>query len=218
MLMYARLAPILGLEFSATLGDKRRPSSLREDADIVHAAMAEVELSLIARHGYEQHVDVPWQHYQFAGRADVVVWDPERSALLHVENKTQLPDVQDAIGRFNGTRTYLWRSMRDDLAGPLRPRSETHVFVALWSSEVLRVVRRHAATFRATWPDPPELVDAWLRGDPPSSGRAAAFVLMDPFATGRQRRWVGLEAALGEVRPRVAGYAAAATRLRTGRP
>jgi hypothetical protein len=60
------------------------------------------------------------------------------------------------------------------------------------------------------------MLDAWLRGDPPTHGASTAFVLLDPFATGRQQRILGLDAALGNTRSRVRGYADAAGRLRRG--
>ena len=178
--------------------------------------MGELEARILAAHGYKVSLDEPWQHYHFAGRADVIGWDDSRRAMLHVENKSQLPDVQDGLGRFHGTQRYLSTALGARLVPGGRPASETHVLAVLWSSEVLRVIRRQPATFRATFPDPIEAFRRWCEGDPPGTGFHSTIVLIDPFATDRQRLMVGLDEALDGVRPRVAGYAEAAARLRRG--
>lgn len=215
---YARLAAALGLELSVGVTDRRRPTTLRDDSDVVHAVMGEVMATGLMARDLPVGMDEPWQHYHFAGRADVVSWEPQRRALLHVENKTQLPDVQDAIGRFRSTQRYLGQALWERLGLPDRPRSETHVMALLWSAENLRVMRRQPSTFRATWPDPRAAFDDWLLGEPPVTGMHTTLVLLDPFAEGRQRRMVGIDEALGDVRARVTGYADAAARLRRDRP
>ncbi|HEY7132653.1 MAG TPA: hypothetical protein VH440_10400 [Candidatus Limnocylindrales bacterium] len=93
--------------------------------------------------------------------------------------------------------------------------SETHVLAGLWSAELLHSVRLRSASFRATCPDAPSGFEGWLRGVPPPSGATSEFVLLDPSATGRQRKFVGLEEALQHsLRPRHRGYAEAAAALR----
>lgn len=211
---YARLAQVLNLELQVAIVDPRRATTLRQDSDLLHALLGELEAKLLVPHGRPVGIDEPWQHYHFAGRADLVTWDVKRQALLHIENKTQLPDLQDAIGRFKSTQAYLGRALWQRLGLPGRPRSEAHIMVALWSAEVLRVIRRQPSVFRSTFPDTPEVFQMWLRGDPPTHGTTTAFVVLDPFATGRQRGMIGLGAALAGARPRMAGYAEAATRLR----
>lgn len=184
--------------------------------DIVHAAMGELEAAHLLARGFKVAVDLPWQHYRFGGRADIVAWDVRRRALLHIENKTQLPDVQDAIGRFAEKRAFLgcatWEGC--GFAGP--PLVETHVMVALWSSEVIDVVRRSPAMFRATFPAPPDAFDTWWTGEVPAT-TTAAFVVLDPFATGRTTRFASLRDVLADTRHRLAGYADAADLVRQDR-
>ena len=115
--------------------------------------MGEFEVRLLAAHGFHVAVDEPYQHYQFAGRADVVAWDLESLALLHLENRTAFPNVQESLGSYNAKRAYLARELATRLGIP-GFRSETHAMVCLWSSDVLHALRLHAATFRATCPDP----------------------------------------------------------------
>ena len=86
---------------------------------------------------------------------------------------------------------------------------------ALWSAEVIHVVRQRRATFQALCPDTSRAFESWLDGQPPNGGHHSTFVLLDPFAKGRQTRTTDLDSALERARPRVAGYAEAARRLTT---
>ncbi len=210
---YVRIASALRLEFDAKLVDPRRRSlAQRRDDDPVHAAMGEIEARILRGHGFDVALDEPYQHFQFAGRADLVAWDLDRRALLHIENKTRLPNVQEIAGSFGAKRVYLGPVLAERL-GVGRWRSETHVIVALWSAEVLHTVRLRHATFASICPDMPDALVAWLAGRPPRAGRTAVFVLLDPLATGWQRRWLGFDQARS-ARPRHRDYAAALVGLR----
>lgn len=208
---YARLAVALGLTLDLTL-DSRRRRATRQPSDLVHAAMGELEAACLAGRGHEVAIDHPYQHYQFAGRADVLAWTRDPPALLHIENRTRFPDLQAAVGSYNAKRQYLARVVAEQL-GIRRFGSETHVMAGLWSAEVIHSVRLRPATFQALCPDPGDDLEAWLQGDPPATGRSSTFVLLDPSASGRQVATVDLERVLGGVRPRVRDYREAVTRL-----
>ena len=214
--MYARLGHALGLWLQAELIDPRRGSapSLR-DEDPVHAAMGEYEATHLRRLGFEVAIDEPYQHYQFAGRADVVGWSSSSRALLHIENRTRFPNVQEAAGSYNAKRAYLGAVLAERLGIRGGFRSETHVLVGLWSAELLHILRLRRATFTSLCPDAIEAFQGWWSGKPPTHGRTSAFVLLDLFAAGRERRFVDLRAALAGIRPRTRGYAEAADRLRS---
>jgi transcriptional regulator with XRE-family HTH domain len=203
-----RAARALGMEIRVEMVDPRHRNDPRQDADLVHAAMGDLEIAHLRSRGLPVGVDEPYQHYQFAGRADVVAWDLDRRALLHIENRTRFPDVQAMAGSFNAKRDHLAASVARRV-GLRRFESQTHVIVALWSAEVLHALRLRPATFRALCPDPPDAFDAWWGGDPPLAGITSSLVLLDPFAQGRERRTVSLDRALSGVRPRVRGYAEA---------
>ncbi len=212
--MYVRVAKALDREFECQLVDPNgRRDAARDDVDIVHATMGELEVATLRSHGIQTGLDEPWQHYHFAGRADVLGWDTALSALLRIENRTRFPDVQDSIGRFKNEQRYLASALWRPLGFERPPRTELHVMVGLWSAEVLRVLRQRPETFRSTFPDPPDAFFAWMAGALPTSG-GSTFVLLDPLATGKQRRFIGLEDALAGARPRLRGYADAAERLR----
>ncbi len=145
--MYVRVAKALDREFACQLVDPTgRRDAVRDDADIVHAAMGELEVATLRSHGFRTGLDEPWQHYHFAGRADVLGWDTALSALLRIENRTRFPDVQDSIGRFKNEQRYLVTALWRPLGFERLPRTELHVMVGLWSAEVLRVLRQRPET------------------------------------------------------------------------
>ncbi len=213
---YARLARSLGLHLELQLVDPRarRLAGATRQADAVHAAMGEAEAAHLRRHGFEIRLDEPYQHFQFAGRADLVAWSTEPPALLHIENKTELADLQDLFGTFNAKRSYLGPQLASR-AGVRRWVSETHVIAALWSSDVLRTLRRHRASFESVCPDNPDAFERWWSGTTPPPNRNATLILFDP-AEGRRadrRHWIGASDVDG-VRPRYRDYSEAAAELR----
>ncbi|HUG49048.1 MAG TPA: helix-turn-helix transcriptional regulator [Candidatus Limnocylindria bacterium] len=212
---YLRVAAALGLTLEVALEDRsRRAAAPRRDADAVHAAMGELEAARLSSWGFAVGMDEPYQHYQFAGRADLVAWDLDIRALLHLENRTRFPDLQATAGAWNTKRSYL----ADELAARLRLgrgwASVTHVMVALWTSEVLRSLRLRQATFRALCPDLPTVFAGWWAGTPPATGTSATLIVLDPCAAGRQRRFIGLDDAL-HAEPRHRDYAEVAACLRS---
>ena len=209
--MYARILTALGLQPELHGVDPRRMAPFIRDEDPVHAAMGEFEARHLRGLGFNVAMDEPYQHYQFAGRADLVAWDLERRALLHVENRTRFPNTQEAFGAYNAKRTYLARVLAERLG--VGPRGWDHVanaMACLWSAEVLHALRLRTESFRAVCPDAPEDFAAWWRGVPPSHGISSTLVILDPSTSGRARPWVGFDGAL-RVRPRFRGYADAAS-------
>jgi hypothetical protein len=201
----------MGLRLEAELVDPRKRASslvVARYQDPVHAAMGEFEAGHLRPLGHRIAIDEPYQHYQFAGRADLVAWDAEARAMLHLENRTRLPNIQDMAGPFNSKRAYLGQIMAER-TGVRGWTSETHVIMALWSAEVLHALRLRTESFRSICPDSSEPFGAWWAGRPPASGRASTLVVVDPLAAGRQRQFVGLDDAL-TARPRYSGYAHAA--------
>jgi transcriptional regulator with XRE-family HTH domain len=150
---YVRLATALSLRLDLGLTDPTdRPGERsRRAIDPVHSAMGEFEAGQLRSLGFQVGVDEPYQHFQFAGRADVVAWDIGRRALLHLENRTRTPDFQDAAGSYNAKRAYLAEAIGGRVGVALRA-SETHVMVALWSAEMLHAIRLRPEAFTSSAP------------------------------------------------------------------
>ena len=213
---YARLATALEMRLELGLVDPRRRTGPSREADLVHAAMGDAEARHLRSLGFDVGLDMPYQHYQFAGRADLLAWDRERRSLLHVENRTRFPNLQEAFGSYNAKRAYLAADVAERIGLGGGWRSETHVIAALWSSEVLHSLRLRTASFEAVCPDPPNAFAAWWSGEPPAQSQANCLVVLDPDPGGpaaRRRRFIGLAEAL-RAEPRYRDYAAAAQALR----
>ena len=211
---YVRLAEALRLRAELDLVDpRRREPATKRAQDPVHTAMGEAQAAHLLSLGFRVGMDEPYQHFQFSGRGDVVAWSPDRAALLHVENRTRFPDIQEAFGAFNGKRLYLAADVAARV-GVAQWRSETHVVAALWSSEALRVIRAHAASFTAVCPDPSDAFKAWWAGKPPFTGRWSILVIFDPVEGRRSERrgWACL-ADLDGLRPRYRDYSDAVAAL-----
>ena len=211
---YCRLATALDLRLDLALTDARKSSRVTMEVDLVHSYMGEIEAARLLSFARHVGIDEPYQHYQFAGRADVVAWDAPAQALLHIENRTRFPNIQEAAGAWNAKRSYLADEMRAK-AGVSAWRSVSHVMACLWSAEVLHVLRLRTSTFRALCPDPPDPFSRWWTGTLPASGTHSVLVILDPLAVGRQRPFIDLDQALTAV-PRYRGYADVASKL-TGR-
>ena len=220
---YARLSTAVGLRPSLDLTDPRGHDRGRgprgvpggnHPGDFVHAAMAETEARALSGPGRTLAIDEPYQHYQFAGRADLLAWDREN--LLHIENRTRFPNLQEAAGSYNAKRHYLAGTLAESLdLGPTGWRSVTHVMACLWSAEVLHAIRLRRASFAALCPDPPAAFHAWLRGEPPAAGVSSCLVVLDPLVRfGSRRRTIAAVEEPPRLDPRHRGYADAAEALR----
>lgn len=176
--------------------------------------MGELEARQLASLGHSIALDEPYQHFQFAGRADLLAWDLDARALLHIENKSRLDDLQDIAGSYNAKRAYLAPVLAERLGLRTHWRTVTHALVALWSAEVLRVLRQHRATFASLCPSPLDPFAAWWNGASLEPGVTSSLVLLDPDPglSPRRLRFVGVDRA-DRVERRYRGYADAATTL-----
>ncbi len=210
-----RIARALRMRIEVDLVDPRkRDCGPARSEDPVHAAMGEAQAARFQGLGLSVGMDEPFQHYHFAGRADVVAWSVERRVLLHIENRTRFPNLQEAFGSFNTKREYLGAELARR-AGVASWLSETHAMVVLWSGEALHAMRMHRASFASLCPDSGDAFRDWWSGEPSFAGRRSVLAVFDPIEGIRsdRRRWVSL-AESANVRARYRDYADALDRLR----
>jgi transcriptional regulator with XRE-family HTH domain len=213
---YCRVTTALDLWPELIASDPRQRQRARgHGEDFVHAVMGELEAGHLRAKGFGVGMDEPYQHYQFAGRADVIAWDRTRAALLHIENRTAFPNIQEALGSYSAKRSYL----ADVLAGRLGIEDRqwhrvSHAIVGLWSAEVLHALRLRTETFRAACPDPAIDVHDWWAGRLPAGrGVTSSLVLLDPSPNVLdQLRFATLDD-VPRIRPRYRDYADAVARL-----
>jgi transcriptional regulator with XRE-family HTH domain len=210
---YIRLTEALDLQLELQVVDPRARGRTGRPEDPVHAAMGELEARNLSAHGFRIALDEPFQHYQFAGRADLLAYDLDRRALLHIENRTRFPNIQDAFGSYNAKRSYLPAALAQPLGLQHGWDVVTHAIAALWSAEVLHILRLRRASFEAVCPNPADDFEAWWSGSVPRpSSPTSTLVVLDPAGrVGRRVAYVGLAAA-AHVRPRYRGYADAVER------
>jgi transcriptional regulator with XRE-family HTH domain len=215
---YARLGAALGLRLEASLESGRpgaRGSTPPRAEDPVHASIVELLAARYTAKGHLVTVDEPFQHFQFAGRADVVAIDPGGPDLLHHEVKTALPNIGDLAGSWNAKRQYLAASIAQRHGFRHGFRTVTHVLTIAWTAECLHVLRLRSATFRSLGPDGPDAFARWWEGAPLADvGITATVVVLDPIDRPRAPAWVAL-ADLGALRPRHRDYADLLRELRT---
>ncbi len=207
-----KIAGALGRRAELHLVDPRRRDQRPSlAADPVHSLMGEFETRHFRPIVTGLGLDEPYQHFQFAGRADFVAWRLESAGahLLHIENRTRFPDFQEMAGSFNAKRAYLGQALAERL-GVKRWATETHVIAALWSAEVLHAIRLRTESFRSLGKGAGSFAE-WWSGEVPFTG-GSEVVVMDPLAEGRQRAWIALDDAL-TVRPRHSGYADLARKI-----
>ena len=89
----------------------------------------------------------------------------------------------------------------------------THVLAALWSSEVLHVLRLRQATFRRDLPRHVDAFAAWWARIAASEGVTSALVVLDPDRRCRRAASAGSGPTRRHDRPRYRDYADAAAAL-----
>jgi transcriptional regulator with XRE-family HTH domain len=204
---YARLGVALGLRFEASLDDPRSRARPGRAEDPVHAAIVEMLAARYAAQGRHVAADEPFQHFQFAGRADVTVVDPTGPDLLHHEVKTAIVNVGELAGAWNVKRRYLAATLAERHGARGGFRSVTHVLTIAWTADCLHVLRLRGATIRALGPDAPEAFARWWDGArPQAAGIASTVVIFDPIVRPRAPAWAPLDD-LGALRARHRGYA-----------
>ena len=141
-------------------------------------------------------MEYTFNHFGERGSVNIVAWHPSRRALLIVEVKTRLLDVQELLATFDRKCRIVPSLLRRQRAW--NPVIIGRLLVVADGTSQRRVVRAHAHTFEATLPDSARRVRSWLR-DPVHPLAAIWFV---PPTTGDRTKPV--PASLQRVRaPRV---------------
>jgi transcriptional regulator with XRE-family HTH domain len=211
---YVRLGAALGLRLDLSLEDPRAKAPAGRAQDPVHAAIVEALAARYGAQGRRVGADEPFQHFQFAGRADLTAVDPGGPDLLHHEVKTAIPNVGELAGAWNVKRQYLAGALAERHAIRGGFRSVTHVLTIAWTAECLHVVRLRAATIRSLGPDGPDAFARWWDGGrPASTGVVSTVVIFDPVERSRATSWASLDR-LATLRPRYHGYADLLRQLR----
>lgn len=170
------------IDVALVLEARWRGADLARLLDEDHARLVERMARSLREWGWTLELEWSFNHFGERGVVDLVGWHPLASALLVVEVKTRLVDLQDLLAQLGRKARILGTVSRRE-----RGWSAGIVGVVLVASDTTRnrrVVMGHEATFRAALPARNRAVRAWLRSPEgglrglwfvrPSSGSDAA--------------------------------------------
>lgn len=149
------------LEMSIALEPRWRGSDLYRLLDAEHAMLVEECVRRLRAVGWEPLVEYSFNHFGDRGSVDIVAWHPARRALLIVEVKSRIVDLQDLASSID-------RKVRMVPALLAHERgwyavAVGRILVIAETTANRQLVRRHRATFSATFPAGTVDVRRWLR-------------------------------------------------------
>ena len=137
--------------------------------DARHASVSQLSATLLSVSGWLVEPEVSFNHYGERGRVDLLAFHPPSAALLVVEVKSAIGDLQETLGRLD-VKARLGRTLAQSV-GWNRVESIIPAFVIADSRRVRRILAEHDALFRRFSLRGRAAV-AWLRRPrpPPPSG------------------------------------------------
>ena len=140
----------------------------RDHALIVDAVVAE-----LARRGWDTVPEYTFSVWGERGSVDILAWHPQARALLVVEVKTRLTDLQRLLMSMSRKVRLVPPQVAEERGWERAALG--HIVVILDSRANRSTVERHAATFAATFPARTAAVRGWLRA--PSGDFAGLWFL-----------------------------------------
>jgi transcriptional regulator with XRE-family HTH domain len=163
------------LEIRNELRPRWRAGDLDRLLNARHSALHE----LVARHlaqlpGWVAEPEVSFSVFGERGVIDILAWHPGRSALLVIELKTDIADVNELVGTVDRKRRLAERIAREH-GWDVGPNVTTSVWVIVASGRTnRRRVHAHQAMLRAAYPLDGRAIGGWLR-DPVGAVRCLSF-------------------------------------------
>ncbi len=137
-----------------------RAPELQGLRDRLHASMVEEVATTLGLVGWEVVSECSFNHFGERGSADLLAWRAASQALLIVETKTRLWDLQAMLAALDRKRRLLPGLMARDRGW--QPRAVGVVLVLPEMSTHRHLVERHSATFGAAFPQRQVEVRNWL--------------------------------------------------------
>lgn len=151
--------------------------------DAGHARLADSVVALLRAGGWTVIVEYTFSHYGERGSVDIVAWRAATRALLIVEIKTRLLDVQELLSTLD-RKCRLVPQLLAQERGWI-PTVVGRVVVVEDAAAARRVVRSHAATFDVALPARAWRVRSWI-ADP--QGALAGIWFQSSTPRGRRGR------------------------------
>jgi transcriptional regulator with XRE-family HTH domain len=162
-----------------------RGAELPRLIDERHAAVVEQVVRELAGLGWEVRLEYSFNVRGERGSVDVLAWLPSSRALLVVEVKTQIVDVQELLSTLDRKR----RVVASVVAGDLKwnPAVGGCLVVLPEETRARAAIARHAAVFASALPARTVEVRQWLRD--PSRAIAGLWFLRYTNASNGRRGW-----------------------------
>ncbi len=184
-----------------------RGSELARLLDERHAAVVRAVVARLVGLGWQAIPEHTFSVYGERGSIDVFAWQAARRAVLVVEVKTRIVDLQDLLSTLDRKRRLAPRLARE--LG-WRPVVVGVVVAVPAETQIRHSIAANRAIFEAAYPADTRAVRRWLR-QPGYDLRAVWFVLNSSPSSARNRAGGSLR-----VRPRSAASQGSAPRLERG--
>lgn len=152
-----------------------------------HATIVDEVVAVLSRHGWQVIVEYTFSHYGERGSIDIVAWHPVARALLIVEVKTRVYDVQLLLAGMDRKCRLAAQLLRSERGWVPAAVGRALVVADLTANRSL--VRTHAALFDAALPARSRAVRAWLRS--PAEALAGIWFLSTTTRAGGSKVGVG---------------------------
>jgi transcriptional regulator with XRE-family HTH domain len=154
------------LEIAEALGARASPGlywqgeALDRLLDAAHAGLVDQVVSLLSSEGWRVVPEATFNHFGERGSVDVLAWHPEHEALLIVEVKSVMPDVQAMLAGVD-RKHRIGRRLAAERGWRVRTISRLIVFPE--DRTVRRRLAEHASTFDVAYPARTREVRRWIR-------------------------------------------------------
>jgi transcriptional regulator with XRE-family HTH domain len=128
--------------------------------DLEHASIVNAVAANMRRRGWELLVEYTFNHFGDRGSVDLVGWQPRHRALVLVEVKGRITDVQDLHASMARKRRIVPACLARELGW--RPMTVGQLLVVGEPSAQRRLVARHGEIFSATFAQRGREARSWL--------------------------------------------------------
>jgi hypothetical protein len=118
-----------------------------------------------------------FNHFGERGSVDIVGWHAGRAALVLIEVKTRIVDVQELLSSVTRKARIVPRLLQQERAW--QPTFIGRLLALLDTSANRRAIARHEKTFAAAFPERTVTARRWLQAP---QGDLAAVLFLDPLA------------------------------------
>jgi transcriptional regulator with XRE-family HTH domain len=172
-----RIAHALEIEFP--IEPRWHGPGLARLLDEDHAAIVEVAVRALESAGFESLVEYTFNHFGERGSVDVVGWGPAARALIIIEVKSRIVDVQDLIGSTDRKLRIVPRLLAAERGW--EALAIGRVVVLPETTAIRDAIHRHRTTFTAAYPARNIGVRRWLH-DP--KGKLSGLWFVRPTIVG----------------------------------